>query len=231
MISHNSPSLAGVGRAAHEVKFRLTREQFTQAIAWAEGSLVADAHGNPGYQTTTLYLDTADHKTLTRAPGYKQNKFRIRRYEAEDMLYLERKFKQGTRVRKTREVSSLGDLGNLLDPCEAESAFAHAIRSKALVPAMLGQYCRRAFSGTSTNGAIRLTLDQDIRVASAHSYSFDATSDWVDVPALVMELKFVDGLPAVFRELITELNLHTTTFSKYRQGMRALLGDVNAGVA
>lgn len=231
MISHHSPSLVTVGRAAHEVKFRLTGEQFALAIAWAEANLVADAHGNPGYQTTTLYLDTPDHKTLARAPGYKQNKFRVRRYGAEEMLYLERKFKQGTRVRKTREVSSMGDLGNLLDPCEAEYAFAQAIRSKALVPAMLGQYCRRAFSGASSIGAIRLTLDQDIRVAAARGYSFDAPRAWIDVPGLVMEMKFVDGLPAVFRELITDLSLHATTFSKYRQGMRALLGDVNAGVA
>ncbi|MBL8048356.1 MAG: polyphosphate polymerase domain-containing protein [Chthonomonas sp.] len=232
MISHHSPSLAQVGRAAHEVKFRLTPEQALAATAWAAEKMVADPHGHPQYETTTLYLDTPDLKTFRREPGFRQTKYRIRRYGAEEMLYLERKTKQGTRVQKVRESLALANLECLTDPCETELAFAHAVRAKGLVPQMLGRYERRAFSGISSSGSTRLTLDRNIQVAASTSYSFEAPAQWEALPELVMELKFVDGLPAQFRVLLAELGLNQTTFSKFRQGLRALRAeDQNATVA
>jgi hypothetical protein len=86
--------------------------------------------------------------------------------------------------------------------------------------------------GLSVNGTtVRLTLDDSVTVAAIDAVHFDESPGLPILPQqLILELKFRGHLPAVFKRLIEELRLTSSTASKYRFGMTAL-GHVPTGEA
>src|SRR4051812_26013707 len=92
----SSPSLAPDGTApAYELKFLLHEAQAQLVEAWARRRLMLDPHGEPAlagaYRTVSLYFDTPQLDVYQRTPSYKRRKFRVRRYGAAPLLFLERK--------------------------------------------------------------------------------------------------------------------------------------------
>ena len=83
-------------------------------------------------------------------------------------------------------------------------------------------YRRTAFIGADS-GPIRLTLDRQTTCVPWSAWSVDAVGD--GLPLLpgqaVLELKFRDALPALFKRLLVEQGLHPGPVSKYRRGVAA----------
>src|SRR5262245_20987903 len=120
-----SPSLfvAGTGEgepgtpAAYELKFLLTEDQAAAATDRVRARLSPDPHADPSlggaYRTTSIYTDTPRLDVLRRTGDYATSKCRVRRYGASGPVFLERKDKDGNRVRKCRATVPADDLAIL----------------------------------------------------------------------------------------------------------------------
>lgn len=219
-----SPSLQrGVG-PAFELKYLLGPE-VSVAEEWARANLTPDPHGVEGrYRTTSLYCDTAARDVFFRTPGFRRNKYRLRRYGDGDLVHLERKTRRGDKVNKRRDVIALNHLPQLAaDDMEADWAggwFVRQVRFRALRPAARIAYDRTAFTGPG----MRLTIDRELQgeLASAWDLSPVAEGRPLVPGQAVLELKFQGMMPGLFRDLLTRLpNQLPGGVSKYRLCMQA----------
>lgn len=223
-----SPSLvdAASGQAqadAYELKFLLPHDLAARAEAWARQRLTPDPHGDEGrYLTTSLYCDTSAFDVYHRTPGFERSKYRVRRYGDGETLFLERKRREGDRVRKRRDVIVLADLP-LLGASDVSLDWAgwwfyRHLQFRGLRPACRIAYNRTAFMGTSQTGTVRLTLDRNVSGVPA--------DDWEVRPVVggkalledhvILELKFRAVLPPLFLDLLSELPPGGQGVSKYR---------------
>jgi hypothetical protein len=224
-----SPSLVDPAAAASaqtdafELKFHLPTRAADLAEAWARQRLSPDPHGQAGtYLTTSLYCDTARLDVYHRSPGFRRNKFRLRRYEQSALVYLERKRREGDRVRKRRHAVPLADVHLFQDaevPLDWPGLwFFQQMRFRALRPVCRIAYHRTAFQGASPAGPIRLTLDRDVAGVTAADWDVSVVRDGKPLlgGAVVLEMKFRDSLPPLFRELLEQLPPTLGRISKYR---------------
>lgn len=221
---HLSPSLGGEG-TAYEQKFLVTPHEATQVAAWARGRMFPDPHGDPvrGYRIQTLYLDTPNLETFRRSGWYATRKFRIRRYGDESQVWLERKRKRKDRVRKTRELASPELLMDLRAPeSEAGGWFRRECIERQLRPVCEVHYQRLAWS----TGGARLTIDENLHARFSEVWRVGDDPDGsveFDPDLRILELKFRDHMPAIFRILLQEFDLRVTTFSKYRTAVESVV--------
>jgi hypothetical protein len=212
-----SPSLASEADA-FELKFLLTAREAERVEAWARQRLTPDPHGVDGtYQTTTLYLDTPFLDVYHKSPGYRRSKYRVRRYGPGEVLHLERKKRQGDRVRKRRELLPLADLARLPGPDGAGTWFGLRVREQLFRPVCWIGYSRTAFVGATLGGAARLTLDRQVVGLPAPAWTVPARVDGRELlpDEAILELKFRTALPGLFRALLGTLPSHTARGSKY----------------
>jgi hypothetical protein len=226
-----SPSLAlDPAIRAFELKFLLADAVAAEVQRWAEGRLALDPHGDPAlagqYRTTTLYLDTTALDVARRSPGFTRRKYRIRRYGDEPRLWLERKVRNGDRVRKRREAIDASELERAVDAASDASApagwFRDEIHARALRPAARIEYWRTAWVGMGSDGPLRLTLDRAVRGAAAPpSFVVPAPGGGTELFAgvVICELKFRSALPPLFRQLVGDFALSPQGVSKYRRCM------------
>lgn len=218
-----SPSLRGGDGPAFELKFLLGEE----AVAienWARANLTPDPHGRDGrYLTTSLYCDTPGLDVFHRNPGFKRNKYRLRRYETGEVIHLERKTRKGDQVRKRRDVVPLEHLPMLSAEAVDEGLpffwFVRNLRKRGLVPAARVGYERTAFHGPG----VRLTIDRHVSGERTAAWDLSALSG--GKPLLhgrsVLELKYQGMMPDLFRDLLATLpGRPPGGVSKYRLCMR-----------
>lgn len=225
-----SPSLrAGNGEAAaYELKFLLDEAAARAVEQWARQRMAPDPHGRDGtYRITSLYCDTPQLDVYHRSPGFKRSKYRVRRYGETAVVHLERKKKKGERVRKKRVPLALEELGGLGE-VDAEPEWAHAwflrqVRLRGLRPAARVAYERTALVGQAAEGGVRLTLDRDLVGEPADGWALPAVgAGWRLLPGgVVLELKYQEMLPAMFRDLLAGLPPARGRGSKYRLGVEA----------
>lgn len=221
-----SPSLVGedgdavaVPPAAFEQKFLVTPEIAARVVAWARAGLRPDPHGDPAsgdYLVTTLYLDTPDFAVFHRAPELHGAKYRIRRYGAEAVAWLEKKVRTGDRVQKRRLRVDLPEIARLGTP----RWFDEEVADLGLAPTCAVAYRRTAFLGSGDHGPFRLTLDHALEGMARRVWDLAAACDprHALVPdRVVVELKFRDALPHLFKQLLAEVGLEPSSFSKYRR--------------
>src|SRR6266545_1725304 len=120
-----SPSLFGPGGAAdgataYEVKFLLTEGQVAEVVARVTGKLALDPYADPAmgnaYLITSLYTDTSNFDVFYRTEGYNRDKFRVRRYGHTGPVFVERKTKNGDKVRKHRARINPAEVADLAAP-------------------------------------------------------------------------------------------------------------------
>jgi hypothetical protein len=94
--------------------------------------------------------------------------------------------------------------------------FHRRLQARHLQPVCQIAYRRSAWAVMTDLGAIRLTLDSDIRALPIESHAF-ADAEGVPVThRLILELKFRRYMPPVFRELARRFALTPQAVSKYR---------------
>ncbi len=230
-----SPSLDGSavpGRQAFEMKFLLPESVARELQSWAMRHLSVDAFADPArddsYQTTTVYLDTPAFDVLLAAPGFRTRKYRLRRYGDETLVYLERKSRRGDKVKKRRVKVPEAELAFFEQADSMTNWPGEWFRDKILRqcrrPVCRLTYDRSAFVKASDEGPLRLTFDRQVRGV--------LTSDWAPTPVtdgclilpgeVICEFKFRDAMPAVFKQLIADMQLQPASVSKYRRMMQAL---------
>lgn len=243
-----SPSLEGSaqpGAQAFEMKFLLPDAVARELQTWAMQHLSVDAFADPArdfsYQTTTVYLDTPAFDVLLAAPGFRTRKYRLRRYGREALVYFERKSRRGDKVKKRRVKLPEQELAYFEQPEPVADWSGEWFREKVVQqerrPVCRLSYVRSAFVRSSSEGPLRLTFDRQIRGV--------LTPDWAPtlltegrmiLPGeVICEFKFRDALPAVFKQVIADMQLQPASVSKYRRMMQLLQsgsqeGGQNAGV-
>ena len=238
-----SPGLrAGAGAGpAFELKFELSRDDALRMKAWARRHLHPDPHGEDGcYRVTSVYCDTPDFDVFHRSAGYRASKLRLRRYGSTPLVFLERKTKRGDRVRKRRVEVAPGDLPRLADyvdggtPPAGWSAgwfLAYALK-KRVAPICRVGYHRTAFYGETGRQAVRLTIDEDLIGVPARGWEAHPLAEGLELlpGRALLELKFHDAIPELFRRLLPELPSRTARVSKYRRcvGMCGLARERSA---
>lgn len=228
-----SPSLVNAfarGETAYEMKFLLNPAQAAEVVAWARQHLVTDPFADlqtGAYTIQSLYLDTDDLQIYQRRGSYARCKYRLRRYNQSDSVFLERKMKQGEQVRKRRTEIPAAEL-QWLDRAESGPEwegrwFQQRILLRHLKPVCLLTYERLAFVGAGEAGPVRLTLDQAIRCVPQRHYALiEPASSLPLLPdQIILELKYRRWLPSLFKRLAAELRLMPRTVSKYRRGLQA----------
>lgn len=233
-----SPSLFNPNEAvadspsAYELKFLLSAEQAEALVERLRGHLAADPHADPAlggaYRTMSLYTDTPRFDVLRRTEGYATSKYRVRRYGATGPIFLERKDKEGNRVRKCRATVPASELALLTSqtapPDWVGGWFRQQALARELVPVCRIAYERIALMGTADGGTVRVTFDRNVRGERADAWQLVPLTDAPELlpGRVVCEFKYRVSLPALLKDAVAAFGLNPVTVSKYRRFAKAI---------
>jgi hypothetical protein len=221
-----SPSLTHSRVPAFELKFLVSEAHAAILEAWARNHFLPDSHGTDGaYHTTTLYCDTPNFDVLHKTDGFRRRKFRLRRYDERADLFLERKTKTGTQVRKRRTEIHESELPYLASPMSlpdwAGNWFHRRLWFRHLGPTCVLNYHRTAFSQPADHS--RVTIDRHLFSQRTKHWKLPPPGKGIPVLAgqAVVEFKFQDTLPLILKDALERFRLHPTAHSKYRSALAA----------
>ncbi|TWU48516.1 VTC domain protein [Rubripirellula tenax] len=215
-----------------ELKYTLDAHLSCEVRRWAREHLGVDRHCNASlgdsYDVNTLYLDTPEMDLFHRTGEIGRAKHRIRRYGDDSTLWIETKRKKANVVRKNRSATSEDEVvRRLTDDSEPTlwcgDWFVSRIAERRLQPTVQVHY--RRFARTSTLGgeSLRLTIDSHLQASPANGWQVAASSDNANRTARIdtadieiLELKFLNQMPHLFKELLRTFAIPATGFSKYR---------------
>jgi VTC domain len=209
-----------VGDFVSELKFLVDTATAARIRDWARARLEPDPNGGGAwgddYRTRTIYFDTADFDVFHRAGSYARSKYRVRRYGADGRVFLERKMRRGDRLSKRRTPLSISALD-----CAGDNWFTQRLALRKLEPVCEVAYTRTARQ-QGPRGA-RLTVDEGLVAAPVPRLTFDERGGAAILEhRAVLEIKFRDTAPAVFRHLLEEFRLTPQRASKYRMAVETL---------
>jgi VTC domain len=217
---------------AREIKFLVDTARGPEVQAWMRANLAPDEFGSgphhDQFETSSLYFETGEFDVFHRRGSYGKSKYRVRRYGASPIMFLERKFRTDRVLIKRRTTAALDDFrridGTEPDPSWYGYWFHRRLVARRLQPLVQVSYDRTARLGISRYGKVRMTIDFDLRVLPLPDRAF---LPGMGLPLLegqnIIELKYCVELPAVFQDLISRFALETQVVSKYRAGL-SLLG-------
>ena len=220
-------------RAAYEAtimrvehKFPMNREQMERFLAQAMPHLTPDRY--PEYDLHNIYYDTADNALIVNClqhPQYKE-KLRLRTYGDPDettpcYLEIKKKFKStGIKRRisvREKEVGAYIDEGiPLNDHSQIAKEIDYLVRTRNLKEKMFIAYHRKAFSGIEESD-LRITFDTDICYRT-ENLSLHKTGQEIPLTNdgdVLMEIKVSNRYPIWLTNILSEMKLYRTTFSKY----------------
>ena len=227
----NWPEARETRDLASELKFAVDPETAARIREWARPRLAPDPFAaEPAgdcYRTTTIYYDTQDLAVYHRRGSYGRSKFRIRRYGAADVAFLERKLRTSGVLSKRRTIVPVDHLSRLTEPSADPEWHAYWFHQRILMrrlrPVCQVSYRRMARVGMTDYGPVRLTLDDELVAMPVAGPAFVAGVGTPILPGrMVLEMKFRVEMPAVFRQLAEAFALRPERLSKYRLAVEAL---------
>ncbi len=179
------------------------------------------------YQTKTLYFDTDEFDLYFRRGSNARAKFRIRRYNDAQNIFLERKARiNQNRLYKRRSGVSLSDLARLYDHTASWDGnwFARRLQIRQLRPVCQVSYRRMARVAVIETESMRLTIDHGLRANVINSTAFrnDTGIELLAPGHAMLELKYGAQLPPPFTKIIEEFRLEPLALSKYRLAVKML---------
>jgi hypothetical protein len=217
---------------ASEIKFLIPADRVESVRAWARTHLQPDPNGTgvdqDTYSITSLYFDTRHFEVFHGSGSFGRSKYRVRRYNGNETVFLERKTKTRTWVSKRRSLVGVETLPMLKGTSPAGDWpgfwFHRRLLGRQLHPVCQISYLRTARVGMAEGHPIRLTLDRDLRASPRGTHAFDEGDAGTPLleQAWILELKYRHALPALFKRLITELAPAPQRISKYRLAVTAL---------
>lgn len=219
-----------------ELKFRLDTGLSEQVRDWARDHLGVDENCEPDagdtYNINTLYLDTPDMDIFHRTGRIGAAKHRVRRYGDEQTLWLETKRKKKMVVRKNRtaafESDYLSRTANSAGDPWCGNWFLDRVAARGLEPAIQISYRRFARIATFKGVNMRLTIDSHMLARPIKGWHVGRDSDTAcdAIPfgdCEILELKFHEAMPLLFKQLLRTFAIPSTEFSKYRTAVAAQL--------
>jgi hypothetical protein len=174
-----------------------------------------------------VYFDTDGGDVFHRRGSFGRSKYRVRRYGTLHYVFLERKLRKPGILVKRRTTIAIDELPRLVaedpDPDWHGEWFHRRVLLRQIHPVCQLSYARIARFGRTTEGPVRLTLDSDVRVTPADEPRFsDMGGEPVVGDRMILELKYRQHVPALFKQLVETFALEPQPASKYRLGITAL---------
>ena len=217
------------GVAAFELKFLLNESQALEVQSRLSPLMTIDPHAARGneYHITTRYCDTGELDVFHRRGRHKHCKFRLRRYDAAPIIFLERKARRGQEVRKRRTTVDLERVAQLVPGAgplgDDAEWYRRQLARNRVSPVCLIEYQRAAYFAAGVEGPARLTFYRNIVGGNARGWSFERTGEPRPLLAdkVVCEFKFRGPMPLLFKSVVQEMRLAACGVSKYRQCIQA----------
>ena len=223
-----------------EIKFIVSGDMADQIRTWAGGILSPDSdggnHNGDGFRTETLYFDTPDLLVYHRCGSYKRGKYRIRRYEHSGNVFLERKLRRQNMVCTRRTAVPLEDLAYLgKTSVNADWPgwwFHKRLLLRKLSAVRRVHYRRIALVGSTDEGPIRLTLDDELKALAVDKFAFGPVDGILPLSVgTIVEITFPGAVPAVFKRLVEEFALKPVRISKFRLAIESVPPAESLGAA
>lgn len=210
----------------YEKKYLLTEQQYKAIRQRLESYMEEDQYGL--HTIRNIYYDTEDDeliRTSLEKPKYKE-KFRVRCYgepNEESDYFLEIKKKYKGIVNKRRIVMKPQEAKAYLENGEKPKEQSQIFREVdyvwnhyQLIPKAYLAYDRIALFGKE-DSEFRVTFDQNIR---SRDFALTLEKDTETTQLLkdgyyIMEVKISNAMPLWFVKILTELEIRSTSFSKY----------------
>jgi hypothetical protein len=210
-----------VCRAGLELKFAVPEAKTASLVASLASMLEPDPYAGPDgeYDVMSLYLDTPELDAYRRTV---EHKWRVRRYGSSSRLFAELKAKpESGRVVKRRTEFDACLLPRLVDRDGPAKWFSKQISRNNLSTTRLVSYRRNAFVGDIDGATMRVTLDRNLRAAEATRLFMPARlRNSVSLgDDRILEVKFATEMPARLGTVLSDLELLSGSFSKYRQAI------------
>ena len=213
---------------ASEVKFVVGAEVGSQIRSWIRANLEPDPHGgglfDDEYRTTSLYFDTALGDVFSPA-AHSAAASTASQVRHGIVRLPERKLrKPGILVKRARRSTSKRSIG-----CQIPGRIR--IGRRLVSPTAASppdqavcqvSYSRTARFARTPEGPVRLTLDEDVRVRAGSTTRFSGMVTTRVPGQMILELKYRQHVPAIFKRLVEEFALEPERVSKYRVGMTVL---------
>lgn len=219
----------------YEKKYLLSKEQYDLLIPRLLEYMNLDEHcvGGSNYQIYNIYYDT-DHDDVIRhsvsKPYYKE-KLRLRSYyipkDPNDKVFLEIKKKIGGIVSKRRITLTLQEANELLSKGirpqkesfidnQVLNEIEYYLKVNDVHPNVYVGYSRKAFFAKD-NHDFRLTFDS---IITTRRYNLTLEDGFYGTQLLknneyLMEVKILGSIPLWLTEILSELKIYNTHFSKY----------------
>lgn len=210
----------------YEKKYLLSREQYEKLMEKVKPYVKEDLYKE--YEIRNIYYDTEQNeliRTSIEKPVYKE-KFRIRCYgqpTKDSKVFLEIKKKYNGLVNKRRitlpyseaEAYLKGNREQVLNK-QISGEITYLMERYELKPRLYLAYNRIAFSGLEDDG-FRLTFDYNIRGRweELNLVSDEKVESLLEEGQRLMEVKVNNALPLWFVKILSELEIRSTSFSKY----------------
>ena len=210
-----------------ELKFVVDAAAAGPILEWARTRLRPDPNGtgpfHDEYKTTSVYFDTSRFDIFNQTGSFARCKYRVRRYEAEPDVFLERKLSRPGVSSKRRTRVPLANLADAASVTNPGSWFWRRIDLRRLRPVCQVSYTRVARVQATDAGEARLTLDEGIRARQIGTLEFP-TGEGELVMGLdrILELKFAGAFPPLFEAFLEAFRLVPQPASKYRQSVARL---------
>ena len=219
-----------------EKKYLLTRQQYRMLRAALCDYIETDDY--PKSTICNVYYDTPDYLLISRSlekPVYKE-KFRLRSYgvpEEDGKVFMEIKKKYDGVVYKRRVRTTELDAVNFMrggpEPRVSNQQIMNEIEwfcraYRKLQPGMFLAYDRYAFRAKS-DPDLRITFDWNIRFRTDHMELIfgDYGESLFDEDLCVMEIKIPGAAPMWLTQILSELKIYPTSFSKYGRCYQKLM--------
>lgn len=217
----------------YEKKFMLSEEQFQAMLLKIRDYMEPDAYSRDGefYTINNIYYDTCQDDLIRKSiekPVYKE-KLRLRSYGVpamEDKVYLEIKKKYNGLVNKRRTAMTLSEAYDYMEygtipdnpwlNKQIMKEIDYMCHRQKLLPKVYISYDRKAYFAKEQSD-FRITFDTNIRTrrydVGLEKGSFG--EQLLPERTWLMEIKILDAVPLWFTEILSELALYPTSFSKY----------------
>ena len=218
-----------------EKKYLITSKQRDTLLKLLPKYMVFDKFCQNGnmYTVNNVYFDTPTFNVIRNSiskPAYK-SKLRMRSYVTEaqddDVAFLEMKKKITGVVNKRRIVAKLKDIEEYIETGKRPAVLSphqiqvfneidYVLLKEEVTPAVYLTYKRIALFARE-DSSIRVTIDEDIL---ARTENVSLREKRYGTPLLpeghyLMEIKVAGAFPLWLAHILTELNIHPTSFSKY----------------
>ena len=217
----------------YEIKYLLTKEQVRLVKERMAQYMMADIHGRN--TIFSLYYDTPDFLLARRSmekPIYKE-KLRLRSYgiakpDTEVFVEIKKKYKGIVYKRRISMTKEASDRYLLKGEQVQDSQISREIdffmkRYGNLAPRVLLSYEREAYYAKD-NHEFRVTFDENILWRSEDIDLENGVYGESILPEdrALMEVKTADAIPLWFVEILSDLKIYKTSFSKYGNAYKTI---------